>query len=97
MDATLQPQASPRTASAEDAIRVLDALRRTGPLVHCMTNIVVAGFTANVLLAVGESYAVARNRPHKITPHGERSCRFLLVQGVGQYDRHPIDPATWKR
>ena len=50
-----------------------------------------------VLLAVGESYAVARNRPHKITPHGERSCRFLLVQGVGQYDRHPIDPATWKR
>lgn len=48
-----------------------------------------------VLLAVGESHAVAPNRPHRITPHGDRSCRFLLIQGVGAYDRHPIDPGTW--
>ena len=49
-----------------------------------------------VLLAVGESYAVPTNRPHKITPHGERACRFLLVQGVGKYDRHPVDPERRK-
>jgi hypothetical protein len=24
-------------------------------------------------------------------------CRMLLVQGVGEYDRHPVDPKTWKR
>ena len=49
-----------------------------------------------VVLGVGETYAVPTHRPHKITPHGDRSCRFLLIQGVGQYDRHPIDPAQWK-
>ncbi len=49
-----------------------------------------------VLVNVGESYAVPVKRPHKLTCHGERACRFLLVQGVGQYDRHPIDPAQWK-
>lgn len=40
---------------------VLDALRGRSPLVHCMTNIVVAGFTANVLLAVGASPAMVEN------------------------------------
>jgi len=59
--ATLLPQDASRTASSEDAIRVLDELRRNGPLVHCMTNIVVAGFTANVLLAVGASPAMVEN------------------------------------
>ena len=49
-----------------------------------------------VQLAVGQSHAVAANRPHKITPHGERPCRFLLVQGVGQYDRHPVEPESWQ-
>ena len=48
-----------------------------------------------VLLAVGESHGVAVNRPHQITPHGDRPCRFLLIQGVGAYDRHPVDPKTW--
>ncbi|HMC03357.1 MAG TPA: hydroxyethylthiazole kinase, partial [Cellulomonadaceae bacterium] len=42
-------------------MRVLDELRLRGPLVHCMTNIVVAGFTANVLLAVGASPAMVEN------------------------------------
>jgi quercetin dioxygenase-like cupin family protein len=45
-----------------------------------------------VLLGVGDSHAVPPNRPHKITPHGDAPCRFLLVQGVGEYDRHPMDP-----
>ena len=51
---------------------------------------------ARVVLGVGESHAVPANRPHKITPHGERPCRFLLIQGVGPYDRHPVDPQTWE-
>jgi mannose-6-phosphate isomerase-like protein (cupin superfamily) len=49
-----------------------------------------------VLLAPGQSHAVPTNRPHKITPHGDRPCRFLLVQGVGKYDRHPVDPDLWQ-
>ena len=58
-------------ASAEDAIRVLDELRARGPLVHCMTNIVVAGFTANVLLAVGASPAMVES--------SEESAEFAQV------------------
>ena len=50
----------------------------------------------SVLLAVGESHAVPVNRPHKVTPAGGKPCRFLLIQGVGKYDRHPVDPASWR-
>jgi mannose-6-phosphate isomerase-like protein (cupin superfamily) len=49
-----------------------------------------------VLLDVGQSHVVPANRPHQITPNGEHACRFLLVQGVGKYDRYPLDPASWK-
>lgn len=45
-----------------------------------------------VLLAVGESHAVQPGRPHRITASGDGACRFLLIQGVGTYDRHPIEP-----
>lgn len=41
--------------------RVLEAVRDRGPLVHCMTNVVVANFTANVLLALGASPAMVEN------------------------------------
>ena len=44
-----------------------------------------------VLLAVGESCSIPPHRPHRITPHGQQSCRMLLIQGVGAYDRHPVD------
>ena len=49
-----------------------------------------------VLLAPGQSHAIPTHRPHKITARGGAPCRFLLVQGVGKYDRHPIDPETWQ-
>jgi len=49
-----------------------------------------------IVLAAGQSHAIPPNRPHQITPQGDRPCRFLLVQGVGEYDRHPVDPSTWK-
>jgi quercetin dioxygenase-like cupin family protein len=66
---------------------------------YCVEGVVqieMLGPPENVTIAVGESHAVPTHRPHRITPVGDRSCRFLLVQGVGKYDRHPIDPATWK-
>jgi hydroxyethylthiazole kinase len=37
---------------------LLDAVRREAPLVQCITNSVVTGFTANVLLAIGASPAM---------------------------------------
>lgn len=40
---------------------VLAAIGARAPLVHCLTNIVVAGFTANVLLAAGASPAMVEN------------------------------------
>ncbi len=39
----------------------LRAVATESPLVHCLTNIVVAGFTANVLLALGASPAMVEN------------------------------------
>lgn len=58
-------------ATSDDAIRVLEALRNSSPLVHCMTNIVVAGFSANVLLAVGASPAMVEN--------AEESAEFAKI------------------
>ncbi|HEV7565030.1 MAG TPA: hydroxyethylthiazole kinase [Microbacteriaceae bacterium] len=68
---TIHAEYTHAPASADDAIRVLDGLRTRGPLVHCMTNIVVAGFTANVLLAVGASPAMVEN--------AEESADFAAV------------------
>ena len=39
----------------------LAALRRRGPLVQCLTNVVVSNWTANVLLAVGAAPAMVDN------------------------------------
>lgn len=55
------------------------------------------GPSEQVRLAAGQSHAIPPHRPHRITAVGDAPCRFLLVQGVGAYDRHPIDPATWTR
>jgi len=54
------------------------------------------GPAESVLLTVGQSHAVPTNRPHQITPDGDLPCRFLLIQGVGPHDRHPVDPKTWE-
>jgi quercetin dioxygenase-like cupin family protein len=54
------------------------------------------GPAEEVILAVGERHAIPVNRPHRITANGNGACRFLLVQGVGVYDRHPVDPAQWR-
>jgi hydroxyethylthiazole kinase len=47
-----------RTWDDLDVRADLATLRQHQPLVHCLTNIVVTGFTANVLLAIGASPAM---------------------------------------
>lgn len=47
--------------TADDCASALEALRRETPLVQCLTNIVVAGWTANVLLAAGAAPAMVDN------------------------------------
>lgn len=51
----------------------LAALRAQGPLTHCLTNLVAAGFTANVLLALGASPAMVEN--------AEESAEFAALAG----------------
>jgi hydroxyethylthiazole kinase len=43
---------------ADRVVADLTKLRERAPLVHCMTNVVVTGFTANILLAIGASPAM---------------------------------------
>jgi len=52
------------SVTAGDLADALSALRERPPLVQCLTNIVVAGWTANVLLAVGAAPAMVDN-PHE--------------------------------
>jgi hydroxyethylthiazole kinase len=42
----------------EEAARVIDEVRRLGPLVHCVTNYITANDCANVLLSFGASPAM---------------------------------------
>jgi hydroxyethylthiazole kinase len=46
------------TISDLDVRGVVDAVRAGSPLVHCITNMVVSNFTANVLLAAGAAPAM---------------------------------------
>jgi quercetin dioxygenase-like cupin family protein len=39
-----------------------------------------------VILACGEQYAVAPNRVHRVVNPGSGVVRYLLLQGIGQYD-----------
>lgn len=55
MSDLLRPSSDSTVAAAAT---LLQALRETPPLTHCITNAVVTGFTANVLLAVGAAPAM---------------------------------------
>ena len=55
---------TPAPVTPQDLGDALAALRDGAPLVQCLTNIVVAGWTANVLLAVGAAPAMVDN-PHE--------------------------------
>lgn len=45
-------------AVVADAMPLLESVREAPPLTHCITNAVVTGFTANVLLAIGAAPAM---------------------------------------
>ncbi|HEX2176391.1 MAG TPA: hydroxyethylthiazole kinase [Nocardioidaceae bacterium] len=55
---TVDVPVAPLPVQAKDAADVLQRVRQRAPLVECLTNLVVTGFTANALLAVGASPAM---------------------------------------
>lgn len=56
MSDLLRPVSTPDLAASAGRLR--EALRQSPPLTHCVTNAVVTGFTANVLLALGAAPAM---------------------------------------
>jgi hydroxyethylthiazole kinase len=56
-------------------------LRKQGPLVHCLTNFVAAGFTANVLLALGASPAMVI-APQEAADFSARAGAVLINLGT---------------
>ena len=43
------------------------------------------------VLKPGETYAVAPLIGHRVAGVDDQPCKFMVVQGVGQYDYVPID------
>jgi hydroxyethylthiazole kinase len=66
---------------AEAAAELLDRLRASTPLVQCLTNAVVTGFTANVLLAVGASPAMV-DLPDEAGPFARIASGVLVNLGT---------------
>ncbi|WP_312173308.1 hydroxyethylthiazole kinase, partial [Microbacterium sp.] len=56
MSDRLRPESESTIAAS--AAELLSTLREAPPLTHCITNTVVTGFTANVLLALGAAPAM---------------------------------------
>lgn len=67
--------------TADDCAAALERLRGTGPLVQCLTNIVVAQWTANVLLATGAAPAMVDN-PHEAGPFAGIASGVLVNLGT---------------
>lgn len=55
------PAVSGAAVSGASVADVIASLRASAPLVHCLTNVVVAQFTANVLLAAGAAPAMVHS------------------------------------
>jgi hydroxyethylthiazole kinase len=59
----------------------LNTLHKNGPLVHCLTNIVVANFTANALLAVGAAPIMLEN-PEEAAEMAQAADAVLINMGT---------------
>lgn len=46
-----------------------------------------------VRLKPGETFSAAARRPHLVTNGGDAPMRFLVLQGIGEYDYVPLVPA----
>lgn len=71
----------PVKVSAQHIGAALHELRERTPLVQCLTNIVVAQWTANVLLAVGAAPAMVDN-PHEAGPFAGIAGGVLINLGT---------------
>ena len=71
--------------SADACAGALAELRASGPLVQCLTNIVVAQWTANVLLAVGAAPAMVDN-PEEAGPFAAIAGGVLINLGTPYHD-----------
>ena len=86
----------------ESAAGLLEELRAVPPLVHCITNAVVTGFTANVLLALGAA-------PAMVDITGEAGIRYdatdaqmavdlvAMARPVTKWATRVVDPASLLR
>ena len=81
---TSTPGTTP-AVTPQDLADALTALRDQSPLVQCLTNIVVAGFTANVLLAVGAAPAMVDN-PQEAGDFAGVAGGLLVNLGTPQVD-----------
>ena len=72
---------STSTVTPQVLADALTALHDNRPLVQCLTNIVVAGWTANVLLAVGASPAMVDN-PHEAGQFADIAGAVLVNLGT---------------
>lgn len=75
---TVHPTALP---TAADLGRAWETLRRESPLVQCLTNIVAAQRTADVLLAAGAAPAMVDN-PHEAGPFAGVASAVLVNVGT---------------
>lgn len=75
------PPTDTNTVTPQACANALRSLRETGPLVQCLTNIVVANWTANVLLAVGAAPAMVDN-PHEADRFARASSAVLVNLGT---------------
>ncbi|ROS58226.1 hydroxyethylthiazole kinase [Frigoribacterium sp. PhB160] len=79
-----RPPISPEAEHhVEASAQLLDLLRASTPLVQCLTNSVVIGFTANVLLAVGASPAMV-DLPDEAGPFARVASGVLVNLGTPQ-------------
>ncbi len=65
----------------DSTIRAWEAVRERSPLVQCLTNAVVTGFTANVLLALGAAPAMV-DIPDEAGPFARIASGVLINLGT---------------
>ncbi len=67
--------------AVDDVLEVIASVRRDAPLVQCITNAVVTGFTANVLLAAGAAPAMV-DIPEEAGPFAAVASAVLVNLGT---------------
>ncbi len=86
----MTPDTSSTAVRADDLGAALAAFREISPLVHCLTNIVVAQWTANVLLAAGAAPAMVDN-PHEAGEFARVPVPGGVLINLGTPQDHTVD------